>query len=46
MRNTFGIRVNLFTKDWLSKQAAEHGLKLTKVFYPLPTNMALLFSKR
>ena len=42
----FGIRVNLFTKDWLSKQAAEHGLKLTKVFYPLPTNMALLFSKR
>lgn len=41
----FGMRINLFSEAWLSEQASHHGLKLTKVVYPLPTNMAVLFSK-
>ncbi|MFM8269162.1 MAG: class I SAM-dependent methyltransferase, partial [Pseudomonadota bacterium] len=40
-----GIRVNLFKSDWLSSLASKHGLKLAQISYPLPTNMALLFTR-
>jgi len=40
----FGIRINLYTKEWLSQVASRHGLTLSNYTHPLPTNMALLFT--
>ena len=42
----FGIKINLYTKEWLSQLAEKHGLKLVKSSHPLPTNMALLFKNK
>ena len=41
----FGIRINLYTKEWLSEIATQHGLTLSAHTHPLPTNMALLFTR-
>jgi len=41
----FGIRINLYESRWLSSFAQKEGLKLEKISYPLPTNMALLFRR-
>lgn len=39
----FGIRINLYSKEWLADLASKNGLKLVNSSHPLPTNMALLF---
>jgi 2-polyprenyl-3-methyl-5-hydroxy-6-metoxy-1,4-benzoquinol methylase len=41
----FGIKVNLYTRAWLSRVLGEEGLKLVAHAHPLPTNMALLFER-
>ncbi|MBI4403190.1 MAG: flippase-like domain-containing protein [Deltaproteobacteria bacterium] len=41
----FGIKINLFRRDWLANLAGQNGLKLTQYSHPLPTNMALLFER-
>lgn len=38
-----GMQINLFSSDWLSSQASKHGLKISDISYPLPTNMAIRF---
>ncbi len=40
-----GIRVNLYTREWLADIAGRFGLTLTVGDHPLPTNMVLRFDR-
>lgn len=44
-KSFFGIRVNLYTKEWFAEMASKYGLTLLAYAYPLPTNIALVFTK-
>jgi len=45
-KHFFGIRINLFSSEWLSEIAKTQGLELIEKTHPLPTNMALLFQSK
>ena len=41
----FGVKVNLFTADWLKAIAESEGLQLRGCYHPLPTNMTIRFDR-